>query len=378
MPQVAGVEFVALDAPEFSAKLEHASAHNPGCKILPQHPAYVIYTSGSTGIPKGVVVTHQGIPSLAASQKERLKLTEESRILQFASLNFDASFWELLMALSTGATLVLREGQREGAALYELLVSQKVTHALLPVPVLASLEEFNTLPLQCLMNGGEALSREAVARWSGGLRMINAYGPTESTVCATMTLPLSGSSNSSNPPIGSSIHNTRVYVLDSNLEPVPFGVAGELYISGAGLARGYLKRPGLTAERFLADPYASEPGFCMGGMLTLVVAAQQGDKIGGGRALLRRAARRRRARLVGPHRAGPRALRRRRRLLPARRRSRRSRRAAGHGQGRRSSRCTPARSRVHQRRERLRHLRRATSPRSAGPATVDVPARRCG
>jgi amino acid adenylation domain-containing protein/non-ribosomal peptide synthase protein (TIGR01720 family) len=257
LPQIAGVEFLALDAPELAAVLEGTAARNPHRPILPQHPAYVIYTSGSTGVPKGVVVTHQGIPSLAASQAERLKLTKESRILQFASLNFDASFWELLMALNTGATLVLGEEQREGKALYELLVAQRVTHALLPVAVLASLEQFNTLPLQCLMNGGEALSGEAVARWSGGLRMINAYGPTEATVCATMSLPLSGGST---PPIGSSIHNTRVYVLDSNLEPAPIGVAGELYISGAGLVRGYLKRPALTAERFLADPYAIEPG----------------------------------------------------------------------------------------------------------------------
>jgi acyl-coenzyme A synthetase/AMP-(fatty) acid ligase/acyl carrier protein len=162
-----------------------------------------------------------------------------------------------LMALSTGATLVLREEQHEGAALYELLVSQKVTHALLPVSVLASLEAFGTLPLQCLMNGGEALSGEAVARWSAGLRMTNAYGPTEATVCATISSPLSSSSN---PPIGFPIHNTRVYVLDSNLEPVPLGVAGELYISGVGLARGYLKRPALTAERFVSDPYTIEPG----------------------------------------------------------------------------------------------------------------------
>ncbi len=257
LPQISGVEFLCLNAPEFSGDLERAPAHNPKCKALPQHPAYVIYTSGSTGVPKGVVITHQGIPSLAASQRDRLKLTEESRILQFASLNFDASFWELLMALSVGATLVLREEEREGAALYDLLVRQKVTHALLPVPVLASLEEFDTLPLQCLMNGGEALSGESIARWSSGLRMINAYGPTESTVCATMTSPLSGSSD---PVIGSSIHNTRVYVLDSNLEPMPTGVAGELYISGAGLARGYLKRQALTAERFIADPYAIERG----------------------------------------------------------------------------------------------------------------------
>jgi amino acid adenylation domain-containing protein/non-ribosomal peptide synthase protein (TIGR01720 family) len=257
LPQIAGVDFLVLDAPELTAALEHAPERNPNCQILPQHPAYAIYTSGSTGVPKGVVVTHQGISSLAASQAEWLSLTEESRVLQFASLNFDASFWELLMALSSGATLVLPEQQREGSALYELLVSQKVTHALLPVPVLASLEEFDTLPLQCLMNGGEALSGEAVARWSSGLRMINAYGPTEATVCATISLPLSGCSN---PPIGSPIHNTRVYVLGSNLEPVPLGIVGELYISGAGLARGYLNRPALTAERFIADPHAVDTG----------------------------------------------------------------------------------------------------------------------
>ncbi|HZE24495.1 MAG TPA: amino acid adenylation domain-containing protein, partial [Blattabacteriaceae bacterium] len=289
LPQVAGVEFLALDTPEFWDDLERPPAHNPNCKTLPQHPAYVIYTSGSTGVPKGVVITHQGIPSLAASQRERLKMTEQSRILQFASLNFDASFWELLMALSTGATLVLPEQQREGAALYELLVSQKITHALLPVPVLASLEEFGTLPLQWLMNGGEALSGESIARWSSGLRMINAYGPTEATVCATISLPLSGSSH---PPIGCSIHNTRVYVLDINLEPVPLGIAGELYISGAGLARGYLKMPALTAERFIADPYAIEPGARMyrtgdlarwreDGMLDFVGRADEQVKIRG-------------------------------------------------------------------------------------------------
>jgi amino acid adenylation domain-containing protein/non-ribosomal peptide synthase protein (TIGR01720 family) len=289
LPQIAGVEFLALDAPEVSAELESAPARNPNCKILLQNPAYVIYTSGSTGVPKGVVVTHQGIPSLAASQMEHLKLTRESRILQFASLNFDASFWELLMAVSAGATLVLPEQQREGAALYELLDLQKVTHALLPVPVLASLEEFDKLPLQCLMNGGEALSGEAVARWSAGLRMINAYGPTEATVCATISLPLSACSH---PSIGSSIRNTRVYVLDSNLEPVPIGVAGELYISGAGLARGYLKRPALTAERFIADQYAIEPGVRMyrtgdlarwreDGMLDFVGRADEQIKIRG-------------------------------------------------------------------------------------------------
>ena len=139
------------------------------------------------------------------------------------------------------------------------------------------------------MNGGEALSGEAVARWSPGLSMINAYGPTEATVCATMSPPLSGSFN---PPIGSPILNTRVYVLDNNLEPVPLGVAGELYISGAGLARGYLNRPALTADRFIADPYAIEPSARMyrtgdlarwreDGMLDFVGRADEQVKIRG-------------------------------------------------------------------------------------------------
>ena len=257
LPQSASVDFIALDAPEVLSRLERASVRNPNRAILPDHPAYVIYTSGSTGIPKGVVVTHQGISSLAASQAKHLALTADSRILQYASLNFDASFWEFLMALSSGATLVLPEEEREGKALYELLVAQSVTHALLPVPVLASLEEFESLPLRVLINGGEALSGAAVARWSSGLAMINAYGPTETTVCATISGPLSGDGD---PPIGFPILNTRVYVLDRNLEISSMGVAGELFIAGPGLARGYLKRAGLTAERFVTDPYGAEPG----------------------------------------------------------------------------------------------------------------------
>jgi amino acid adenylation domain-containing protein/non-ribosomal peptide synthase protein (TIGR01720 family) len=257
LPLMPDAETILLDAPEFAATLNHAPSHNPLPPVLPQHPAYVIYTSGSTGVPKGVIVTHSGIPSLAATQAERLKLTPQSRVLQFASLNFDASLWELLMALSKGAALVLPEDEREGVRLRDLLVSQRVTHALLPIPVLRTLDAFNALPLQVLMNGGEALTGELAARWSRGLSMINAYGPTESTVCATMSAPLSAGPV---PSIGSPIANTRIYVLDGNLELAPAGVAGELYIAGAGLARGYLKRPALTAMRFVADPFAPAPG----------------------------------------------------------------------------------------------------------------------
>ena len=225
--------------------------------LLPQHPAYLIYTSGSTGVPKGVLVTHVGIPSLARSHVQNLNLTQHSRVLQFASLNFDASFWELIMALTTGAALVLLKDERGGIPLQEILRSQRITHATLTPSVLSTLDERQESGLETLIVVGEQCPGELVARWSLGRRMINAYGPTEATVCATMSLPLSGSVI---PPIGFPIVNTRVYVLDSNLEPVPVGVAGELYIAGAGLARGYLNRPALTAERFIADPNADIPG----------------------------------------------------------------------------------------------------------------------
>ena len=216
----------------------------------------MIYTSGSAGTPKGVVVTHSGIAALAASQSERLGVTAHSRVLQLASLSFDASLWEVAMALTHGAALVLMPSDAlSGPALRATLIEQRVTHATLPPAVLSTLDIGDDLNLECLIVAGEACPETLVANWSNRSRMINAYGPTETTVCATMSLPLSGKSA----PIGSPILGARIYILDAALEPVPAGVAGELYIAGAGLARGYLKQPALTAERFVADPYGA-PG----------------------------------------------------------------------------------------------------------------------
>ena len=240
---------VRLDAD--AAAIAAAPATAPALALDPHHPAYVIYTSGSTGTPKAVVVSHGGIPNLAAVQIDRFAITSQARVLQFAPLSFDAALWEMSAALAGGAALVLMApGQRSGDALARLIRAQDVTHATLPPALLADLPA--DLPLQTLVVAGEACAAEVVARWSPGRRMINAYGPTEATVCASMSDALAGAVRA---PIGRPIWNTRVYVLDGGLMPVPAGVAGELYIAGAGLARGYLGRAGLTAERFVADPF---------------------------------------------------------------------------------------------------------------------------
>jgi amino acid adenylation domain-containing protein len=256
----AGVMQLLLDDPSVVSACDSVSSANPTDRerlrpLTPQNPAYVIYTSGSTGTPKGVVVTHTGIPSLSDTQIERFGVTSESRIMQFASLSFDAAIMEMLMSFAAGAALILPlQGILLGEALAATLNRQSVTHALIPPSVLSSIETRQLDSLQTLIVGGEACTPQLVHRWSKGRRMINAYGPTEATACATMSPPLAGEIV---PPLGRPISNTRIYILDADLQPAPVGVAGELYVAGASLARGYLKRPGLTAERFVANPFGS-------------------------------------------------------------------------------------------------------------------------
>ncbi|MFL6124429.1 amino acid adenylation domain-containing protein [Actinophytocola sp.] len=223
--------------------------------LAPADPVYVIYTSGSTGNPKGVVVPHRALTALVADQARRFDVSGGTRMLQFASLSFDAAAWEINLALSCGATLAVpTEDEREpGRPLAGFLRSAAVNMVTLPPSVVAAFPADTRLPDDLvLIVAGEACPPELVDRWAPAHRMINAYGPTEATVCVTMSDPLVPGVK---PPIGRPLANVRAYVLDDALRPVPVGVAGELYVTGATVARGYLGRPRLTAERYVADPF---------------------------------------------------------------------------------------------------------------------------
>jgi amino acid adenylation domain-containing protein len=242
---------------------ETFSVDNPdptALNLSSSHLAYVIYTSGSTGMPKGVMVEHRGLCNLALAQIAAFKVGLVSRVLQLASFSFDASVSEVMMALCSGARLYLPHTQPVGAALLRELHQQRITHVTLSPSVLASVSEEDGLEtLQTLVLAGEASSQALIGQWAAASRNVfNAYGPTESTVCATIQLcdPLATSA----PPIGRPIANTRIYILDVHRQPVPVGITGEIHIGGVQVARGYLNRPELTAERFLADPFAVEIG----------------------------------------------------------------------------------------------------------------------
>ncbi|MGW2472560.1 amino acid adenylation domain-containing protein [Streptomyces sp. NPDC001665] len=229
-------------------------------RVDPANPAYVIYTSGSTGRPKGVVVTHRGVRAMARTQSERLRVGPGSRVLHMASVSFDAAFWELCMGLLTGACLEIdtRDALLPGPALSGLVRDRGVTHLTIPPAALAVMPPGALPPGLTMVLAGEACPPALVHAWAEDRFLVNAYGPTETTVCATMSTfqhaegPLAPDRTV---PIGAPVDGTRVYVLDDRLAPVPPGVTGELYVAGEGVARGYHGRAGLTAARFVADPF---------------------------------------------------------------------------------------------------------------------------
>jgi amino acid adenylation domain-containing protein len=219
-------------------------------KLSSDSLAYVIYTSGSTGTPKGVLLTHRGLCNVVAAQQHIFHLSRNSRVLQFSSLSFDASIFEIALALGSGGTLYIppKSAQLPGIALIQFLEENAITHALLTPAVLAVLPSAKLPNLQVLITGGEACSSQVVDRWATNRHFFNAYGPTETTIWATVAQLHPGDHPLT---IGRPILNTQIYILDANLNPLPAGIPGELYIGGAGLAQGYLNRPELTAERFI-------------------------------------------------------------------------------------------------------------------------------
>ncbi|UGT62992.1 non-ribosomal peptide synthetase [Nocardia asteroides] len=222
--------------------------------VHPDDLAWLIYTSGSTGTPKGVAVAHRGIADLVAAQRELLTLDETARVLQVASPSFDASIFEALMAFGHGGAAVVSPPEVfGGAALAELIAAEAVTHLVITPSALATIDPDTVPGVRVLAVAGEAVGPELVARWATGRDLVNLYGPTESTIWATASAPLAADEPVT---IGSPIRGASVLVLDDRLRPVPVGVAGELYLAGPALARGYHGRPGLSAARFVAHPFA--------------------------------------------------------------------------------------------------------------------------
>ena len=221
--------------------------------LTPDNSAYVIFTSGSTGTPKGVAVSHAGLLGAAAAQRELFGLAADARVLMVAAPTFDASVFEWLWAVGSRAAVVIAApGVYAGAALTALLHTQRIDAALLTPTVLASLDAARLAGrLGTLITGGEPCPPEVVDAWAPGRRMFNAYGPTEATIWATGTALSPGQPVS----IGAPIPGVRALVLDARLNPAPVGVVGELYLAGPAIAHGYLGRPALTAERFVANPH---------------------------------------------------------------------------------------------------------------------------
>jgi len=253
-----GLPVLVVDSPGTRSRLADSSPGNVRDDertgpLLERHLVYVIYTSGSTGTPKGVAVTHAGLDDLVRAQRASLDARAGHRVLQWASVSFDAAFWDFTTALLSGATLVVVDQQHlfPGHPLTDTLRRYGVTHAVLP-PVALTATDPDLPDLVAVMSTGDTCTRALVARWARGRRMYNGYGPTETTVGATIAGPLDVDAHVT---IGRAWPGSEVFVVDEQLRRLPTGERGELYVSSAGLARGYLGRAGLTASRFVADPF---------------------------------------------------------------------------------------------------------------------------
>ncbi|MEA5601254.1 non-ribosomal peptide synthetase [Nostoc sp. UHCC 0252] len=238
-------QVISLDQTDFSQEL----IDNPSSKSKPDNLAYIIYTSGSTGRPKGVMIEHRGLTNFALATACILQIQPHSRCLQFASFSFDLSIGDISQTLAIGACLYLAKKENlTGQGLFDFLATHQISHIMLPPSVLSVLPPGMLPNLQTIVVGGEACSAELVTKWATGRTLFNGYGPTESTIGAAIAVC---EPNGRKPPIGQPLSNIRIYILDAHNQPLPTGIPGELCIAGVGLARGYLHRPDLTAEKFI-------------------------------------------------------------------------------------------------------------------------------
>ncbi|MEH2221468.1 MAG: amino acid adenylation domain-containing protein [Nostoc sp.] len=251
--------------------IAHYSQQNPVSQVTSENLAYVIYTSGSTGMPKGVMNLHRGICNNLLQTIDVYQLTtddanseQNQRILQIAPFNFDASVLEIFSTLTSGATLVVAkpEGHKDIAYLINLISEQKITQIFfVPSMLRVFLQQLNVENCRCLKRvfcGAEALSYDLTQRFFErfNCELHNIYGPTEASINATFW-QCTPQSNYQVIPIGRPIANTQIYILDSQLQPLPIGIPGELHIGGVPLARGYLNQPELTAQKFIDNPFGN-------------------------------------------------------------------------------------------------------------------------
>jgi amino acid adenylation domain-containing protein len=245
-------EILYLDDPGL---YESGSGHNPGNINTEDDLAVILYTSGSTGKPKGVMLLHRGMAIVNILYKRILEVTPNDRVLLFGSLAYDASMFEMYMAFFSGAGLYIlpREVVYDYRKYEDYLNTHKITALLLPPVYLSNLQPERVNPLRVIVTGGARPTYSLIDAWKEKAQYVNAYGPTEITICCTMNKIDDSAVRYTTVPIGKPLFNQQIYILDKNLHVCPIGVAGEMYIAGDGVGRGYLNRPELTAEKFDHD-----------------------------------------------------------------------------------------------------------------------------
>jgi aspartate racemase len=254
--------------------ISHYSDSNPDLTVTSEQLAYIIYTSGSTGTPKGVMVRHRGVVNHSQAIIKEFEFTDRDRVLQFSSISFDVTVEQLFPALVSGATVVLRTDNALSSTerFLQFIEQQQITILLLPVAFwhewvngMALLQVSVPPCVRLVAVGGEKPSPTVYAQWRTLVgaypRWLNGYGPTETTITCTLYDPIAANydPNQGEIPIGTAIANTEVYILDTELQPVPFGEVGELYVGGPGVAQGYLNLPEQTTTRFIPNPFSPDP-----------------------------------------------------------------------------------------------------------------------